>query len=285
VKVSKRPDGSRVASRVYVVSVFALAGVSAAALLTGNGRDAAIGGACIAAVIVRPLAGFLAAAIAALLGAWTIAILALITALTVKARSLAARIPPRQRPPARDALVELLDEAPADLLYATRVAAASAPLSTWHIVSLAKLADSDRWAGLLGKDPGEGAWDGPLLELDKGRRATLFFAEAVGLGLEIARRRQRPLDANLLALAAAAIPLSSASEWNADIERSTDRVLGVALIELVETLSTFSATEAGRDVLRRAELARWGEDRRMEREFVFKVGAARLPRLAMGFFT
>jgi hypothetical protein len=38
-------------------------------------------------------------------------------------------------------------------------------------------------------------------------------------------------------------------------------------------------------VLRQAELARWGEDRRMEREFVFEVGAARLPRLAIGLFT
>jgi hypothetical protein len=283
--VSKRPGGSRVASWVYVVSVFALAGVSAAALLNGDGRDAAIGAACVAAVMVRPLAGFLAAAIAALLGAWPIAVLALITAMTVKARSLAARIPPRQRPPARDALVEVLDEAPPDLLYAARVAAAGAPLSTWRLVSLAKLADSNRWAGLLGKDPGEGAWDGPLLELGKGRQATQFFAEAVGLGLEIARRRRRPLDANLLALAAIAIPLSSAGEWNADLERSTDRILGVALVELVEALSAFSATEAGRDVLRRAELARWGEARMMEREFVFEMGAARLPRLATGFFT
>lgn len=281
--MTKGPSGSLLASRIYVVSVFALAGVSAAALLNGNGRDAAIGAACVAAVVVRPLVGFIAAAIAALLGAWPIAILALITALTLKARSLAARIPPRQRPPASDALGEVLDQAPADLIYAARVAAAGAPLSTWHLVSLAKIGDPGRWAGLLGKDPSEGAWDGPVLELGEGRRTTLFFAEAVGFGLELSRRR--PLDASLLALAAVAIPLSSASEWNQDLERSTDRVLGVALIELVEGLTAFSETEAGRDVLRRAELARWGEARMMEREFVFEAAAARLPRLVLGLFT
>ena len=283
--MTRGPSGSLLASRIYVVSVFALAGVSAATLLSGDGRDAAIGAACVAAVVVRPLAGFIAAAIAALLGAWTIAILALITALSLKARSLAARIPPRQRPPARDALGDVLDEAPADLVYAARVAAASAPLSTWHLVSLAKLADPGRWAGLLGKDPGEGAWDGPLLEFGEGRRATQFFAEAVGFGMELSRRRQRPLDASLLALAAVAIPLSSASEWNEDLEGSTDRILGVALVELVAGLTAFSGTEAGRDVLRRAELARWGEARMMEREFVFEAAAARLPRMVLGLFT
>lgn len=283
--MSKRSEGSRVASWIYIVCVFALAAVSAAALLNGRETDAAIGALCIVAVVIRPLAGLLAAAAAALLGAWLIAVLVLITALTVKVRSLAARIPPRRRPPAREALEKVLGEAPRDPINAVRVRAGATPLSTWHLVSLAQLADFSRWSGLLGKDPGERSWDGPLLELADGGQVTQFFAEAVGLGLELSRRRQRPLDPDLLALAAIAIPLSAAGEWNSDLERATDRILGTALLELVDALSAFSATVAGRDVLGRAELDQWRGQRMMERQFVFELGAARLPRLAIGFFT
>lgn len=284
--MSKRRRDTRLEARAYVVSVFALGGVSAWSLLSGRPAQAAIGVLCIAAVLARPLFGMMAAVLAALLGAWPVAALTLLTALLARFRALAARIPPRHLPPDRDALAAALAAAPDDPLYATRIRAGSQPLSTWHLLAVARVADPGQWQGLLGEDPGEQAWDGPVLDLGEEGAATMFFAEAVGLSAELSLRLRRPVDSSLLAVAATAIPLSAADGWSSDLERTTDRILGISLFDLIEALATFSETEAGRDIARRAQLGEWGKRRMIDdREFVFELAGTRLSRLAIGFFT
>lgn len=265
------------AGRAFVVCVFVLAGVAGWALLKGRAEEAAVGALCLAAVLVRPLAGTLAAGLAGLLGMWPICALTLLTAFLLRLRALAARIPSRRRPPVRDALADALAELPADALHSAKMRAGAAPLSTWHLVTLASLAEPSRWAGLLSKDPGEEAWDGPAVDLGAKGTVTLFCAEAIGLGAELARRLQRSLQPDLLAVAAAAIPLSAAGEWNADLERTADRVLGIPLVDLIDALAAFSGTEAGRDIMRRAELDEWGRKLAIkDRRSAYEVGASRL---------
>jgi hypothetical protein len=284
--MNARRRGARLEPRAYVVCIFALGGVSAWSLLSGRPEEAAIGVFCIAAVLARPLFGVMAAVLAALLGAWPVAVLTLLTALLARFRAFAARIPPRRLPPDRDALAAVLAAAPDDLLYATRIRAGSQSLSTWHLLAVARVADPGQWQELLGKDPGEGAWDGPVLDFGEQGTATMFFAEAVGLSAEIALRLGRPVDSNLLAVAATATPLSAADGWNSDPERTTDRVLGIALIDLIDAVTAFSETEAGRDIVRRAQLGEWGKRRRIDdRRVVFELAGTRLARLAIGFLT
>lgn len=276
---------ARLVFAVYLLCLLALAVKAALFLIGGDGGGAAIAGLCLVMAVVRPKGGFIAAPLAALLGAWEVAGLALATALAISISSLPGWIVPRRKPADAEALSACLAEAPDDLLYAARVLAAERPLSTWHLVTLAQRSDPKLWGSLLGSDPGEAGWDGPVLELGNGE-TTLFFAEAVGLGAEIARRRERRLDADLLALAACVTPLSVAEEWNEDLELTVERVFGASLFELVECQSAFAGTTAGRDLMRRVQVGHWAKRILAdERELIYELDVMALPRLLRSAFS
>jgi hypothetical protein len=266
---------------LYIAGIFGLGGVFASSLLDGRTTAAVLAVIAIAALFSGPAIGVCVAALAALLGAWLVAVLALFTAMSLWLRTLVVRMPRRQRPPALDALTSSLHAMPDDLLYAVRLRAGSAPLTTWHLVKAARLAKPRQWNELVGADPGAGAWDGPVFAPDERTGAvTMFFAEAVGLASEIAARQQRQVDPDVLAVAASAIPLSAAEQWSPNLERNTKRVLNVQLEDLVEALAAYAGTEAGRDIERRAQIGHWGRGLKIEdRAYLFGLRRTQLPAL------
>lgn len=270
---------ARLPRRLYVLGIFALGGVAASSLLSGHFEAVALAVVCIAAVLARPSLGVFTAGVAALLGAWLIAALTLLTVLTMLSRALVARLPQRRQSPDPEALAAAVATVPADFIYAARVRAGAAALTTWHLVEAARTADASRWKALLGDDPGPDAWDGPVLDLGQGMGlVTEFFAEAAGLGAEIARRRQLPIDADLLAVAATVIPLSAAEQWFADPDERTEQALGVPLHELIEAMAAFAGTDAGRDLTRRVQIVGWGRFLSLsDRRQVFELKLTALP--------
>ncbi len=275
---------SRLSFAVYLACLMALAVLAVTATLRGNTGEAALGGLCLAVALAAPKGGLVTAPVAALLGGWTIAALALACALAVWLRALALHLP-RRRPADPAALAVCLEEAPSDLVYAARVLAAERPLSTWHLVALASRANPKLWRGTLGDDPGEEAWDGPVLKLGDAGAVSVFLAEAVGLGAEIARRREHRIDPDLLALSACLIPLSAAEEWSRELDSAAERILGASLLDLIECQTAFARTPAGRDLTRRVQVGYWAHRFLLrDRKLIYEVELKTLPRLLWGVF-
>lgn len=278
--MSATPWPTRVAFVIYLASLAALAAVAALAALDGRLGEATLAALCLTVGAVRPRVDAFAAPGVALLGAWLVGALAFAVALAAIASSYAAPSITRRRPTDVAALSTLVTAVPEDVVYAARVVGAEAPLSTWHLVSLAARGDPALWRPALGRDPGPAAWDGPVLELGEAGAVTQFFAEAAGLGAEIARRRERELDRDLLALAACVTPLSAAEEWSDDIETVAEQILEAPLFELVACQAAFSNTTAGRDLTRRVEILSWANLLSIEdRERVFELEVGVVPRL------
>lgn len=276
---------SRFSFAVYLACLLALAALAVTATLGGDTGEAALAGLCLVVALAAPKGGLITSPVAALLGAWAIATLALACALAVWMRALALHLP-RRRPADPAALAACLEEAPSDLVYAARVLAGERPLSTWHLVALASRANSNLWRGVLGDDPGEEAWDGPVLELGDAGAASLFFAEAVGLSAEIARRREHRMDPDLLALSACLIPLSAAEEWSRKLDPALERVLGASLLDVIECQTAFAKTPAGRDLTRRVQVGYWAHRLLLrDRQQIYAVELKTLPRLLRRAFT
>lgn len=268
------------AKLVYLLAIFGLIALAAWALLQGRFGEAAIAIVCAVVTLRRPFLGLFATLGAALLGAWLTAALTLVAAVAVSSRALAVRLP-RRRPPAPAALSPGFSSLPEDLPYGLAIRAAGEPLSTWHVITVARLTDASTWSH-LGRDPGAEAWDGPVIALeDSPWPLTLFFAEAAGLCGALSERLQRSADLNLLALAACAIPLSAASEWGNELEPIVEQVLGISLIDFLSHLSEFAGTPAGSDLMRRMQVASWAKPLAVDdRELIFEMGIGRLPALA-----
>lgn len=261
----------------------ALASFSAWSVLDGRTGDGGLAAVCTLAILLRPAVGAFAAIVAAAFGApLVIAALAVGATLPLLRRTLVARLP-RRRSPDPSALAEAVAAIPGDLLYSARIRAGLQPLTTWHLVDAARRANPGLWEELLKEDPGAHVWDGPAVQLgERAGAVTLFFAEAAGLSAEISVRHERPVDPDLLGVAACSVPLSAAENWQHHLERTVGSVLGIPLVDLVESQVAFSRTTAGRDIARRARVGFWA--RRLgvdDREFIFQLGGGSLPRLVL----
>jgi hypothetical protein len=276
-----RRRGGRWAFAIYLLTLGALAVV--AALATVNDGDARRAGLAVlagAGLLAGRKRGLLAVLPAALFGEWLIVALGIAGSL-VRLLHGTSYLLARRRADDRVALASALATLPPDLLYALKIRAGREPLKTWHLVDMASRANPRTWTSLLGDDPREGAFDGPVLDLGDGLRSTLFAAEAAGLAAALAERFDRPVDPDVLALAACSVPLSAASEWVKDLEQAVEAVVGAPLIDVVECQSTFIATAAGRDVYRRAQVGYWA--RRLaidDRQLVDAFRVHRLPVVA-----
>lgn len=265
---------------IHFLALVALAIIAVVAIVDDEPQRAALAVVAGGALLIGVTLGTLAALLAALLGAWDIAVIGIAGTVTPMAPGVITTLPLR-RSDDHDALREALAGLPGPLAYALQIRAGDGPLTTRQIVAGALRADPERWRPLLGDDPGETAWDGPVVDAGDGGRATVFAAESAGLAAVLAARFKRPLDVELLALAACTNPLSAADAWIEDVEEATDALLGAPLIEVVECVSRFAGTRAGRDVMRRARLGYWS--RRLsidDRELMYEFRFRRLPRLA-----
>lgn len=269
---------------VHFLAIIALAIIAVLAFVDDDLQRTGLAIAAGGGLMVRGTLGTLAALLAALLGAWDIAVIAIAGAVAPAVPGFMTTLPLR-RSDDHDALRAALAGLPGPLAYALRIRADGQPLTTRQIVAGVTRANPERWGPLLGDDPGPTAWDGPVIDAGNGR-VTVFAAESAGLAAVLAERFNRPLDGELLALAACAIPLSVADEWVQDVEQAVETLLGAPLIEAVDCMSRFAGTRAGRDVMRRARLGYWArrlsiDDRELTYEFRFR----RLFRLAREVFS
>lgn len=111
-----------------------------------------------------------------------------------------------------DALGAIFGELPGSLHAELRGLAGSAPITTTHMVSLAHGHNPAAWSQATRSKP-VGGYDGVLVQDPRGGECSQFAAEAVGVGLSLATSIGRELDFDVLAVAAAHVPLSAAEEW------------------------------------------------------------------------
>lgn len=168
---------------------------------------------------------------------------------------------------------------PSELRHRIAASGEAEPLDTRAILAATIDARPEVKQALRGKDPGTGAFDGPLIDSGAGRQCTLYAAEAIALAKLLGAQLDRRLDLELLGVAAAMIPLSAGEEWagnGVDLEDA----LQVSPILVLTAMQEFGFSPAGLDLLRRAEAAatvnELGGAQLVDRRALAAVGRRRL---------
>jgi CHAT domain len=141
---------------------------------------------------------------------------------------------------------------PGELRQQVAVSGEAAALTTRAILAATIGARPEVEHAMGGKDPGTGAFDGPLIDSGDGSQCTQYAAEAIALAKLLSEQLNRRLDLDLLGAAAAMIPLSAGEEW-ASNEVDLEDALHVSPVLALTAMQEFGGSPAGLDLLRRAE--------------------------------
>jgi len=242
----------QIGGKLHVASVLALGTVGIVAALAQDAVGAGLGfvGA-IVAVFWGPLVLLgvgVAAALAGELG--VVAGVALALTATALVRISALRSQARVD---AGALSEVFGQLPLSLHQQLRQTAGSETVTTRHLVLHAMEMRPDAWAAALDEDPGAGAFDGQAIPDPRGGDCSQFAAEAVGVALALANSLGRPLDSDVLGVAACLVPLSASEEWRG--RSSPPPVLQVGEDQAGEAVGAFADQPGGGHMP--ARMARW----------------------------
>jgi tetratricopeptide (TPR) repeat protein len=143
-------------------------------------------------------------------------------------------------------------QVPGPLLEPLRQLAGGGRITTRSLFALAIAARPADWAPHLGRDPGEGSFDGPTLRVAGGVECSQYAAEALVVATALAADSGRPPDAQLCGVIAAMVPLGAASDW---IKGTAvpPAMLPVAPEQVIAAAAGFSAGPRGSDMRRRVE--------------------------------
>jgi hypothetical protein len=161
-------------------------------------------------------------------------------------------------------------------------------VTTVGLLRSAAAVGSVRWRGLLRSvDLDDERWDGPDLPEPDGRGATwsLAASEAAAMAHHMARRLDRPVDVDLLAVCATAIP-GGVADTLAELPPSEvfTKITDAHEQQLIDVMRSFVAAPEGAGWGRRLDSHRWGVPRELafERSFGTPVLLARLLDLVSG---
>jgi tetratricopeptide (TPR) repeat protein len=150
-----------------------------------------------------------------------------------------------------DALAQEVSALPAPLFAELRAIAGEGALTTRDLVQAAGVEEGP---SMEGRDPGPGAFDGPLLPDGRGGLCSQYAAEAIALARLLCTQLRRPLNLRLLAICAGTIPLSAAAEWATGGRSGPELDEGLDPDQMVRALFALTDSPAGGDLLRRVEI-------------------------------
>lgn len=238
---------ARLAARSVTLVVLAEGALLVLALTRGDLTAAGVAAGALAAQLAGTWLDLCVIIVAVLFQQWAIAALVAVNILLRGVPRLALEL--SHRPPDPTALAEQLAGLDDSLVARLRAAAVGGTITTREMVLVAAGAGAPN---LRGKDPGPGAFDGPLVEDGRSGPWSQYAVEAVAVGRALAHAGVRGLDAALLAASATVIPLSAAAEW-AGVGLG-DRDPGISSAELVEAMRVVADSPVGTDLLRRVEI-------------------------------
>ncbi|MDA0182902.1 CHAT domain-containing protein [Solirubrobacter phytolaccae] len=269
---------SRVPGRVFILVEIALLILTVTGALEGDLRRTAVAFVAMFVVAQGAVASVVLALVALILGEWPVAIVAAASALTHESLLLLFIL---RRPTADPAvLASAFALLPPDLHAQLRAVAGDEPISTWHMVALARSEAPELWGRHLGADPGRAAFDGGILADPRGGDCTRFACEAVALADAYVRTADIRLTPDGLAGSAVLVVHSAAHEW---VETAVLRdALPLSESQLLAGFQTFGKSAAARGLVTRTELAMKlppGTDELLPREELAVLTRGRLIRL------
>jgi tetratricopeptide (TPR) repeat protein len=252
VPLRRRHWLERLSFHAYLLVVLALSAEIVVGLVRLAPLAAALAVFVLAADFIGTAVAVCALVLCVLVHAYVLAGLGAIALVSHEVARIAAVMRPSLFDPA--ALTATVAALPARLFLVLREFAGEAPITTRELVLAAR--EHHRWGRipLRGKDPGAGAFDGPLLADGRGGHCSQYAAEAIGLAEQLAQRLERSPDVELLATCGVIMPLSAASEWVTDGQGFAEADLRLRPDTLVQALGAFTGMAAGADIPRRVEL-------------------------------